>query len=62
MDGIVAVSLNGKSDAIKARNIISEVYPKRGRRRSILVLTDLFGGSPSKPGIFFLDQAKIEQA
>jgi len=60
MDGIVAVSLDGKSDAIQARKIISEAFQSVDEGEGVLILTDLFGGSPSNLAFSFIDQAKIE--
>lgn len=60
MEGIVAISLDGKSDAIKARKIISEAIQSVDEGEGVLILTDLFGGSPSNLAFSFLDQGKIE--
>jgi len=60
MAGIVAVSLDGKSNAIQARKIISEAIQSVDEGEGVLILTDLFGGSPSNLAFSFLDQAKIE--
>ncbi len=60
MEGIVAVSLDGKSDAIQARKIISEAIQSVDEGEGVLILTDLFGGSPSNLAFSFLDQEKIE--
>jgi PTS system mannose-specific IIA component len=60
MDGIVAVALDGKSDAIQARKIISEAIRSVDEGEGVLILTDLFGGSPSNLAFSFLDQAKID--
>ena len=60
MDGIVAVFLDGKSEAIQARKIISEAIQSVDEGEGVLILTDLFGGSPSNLAFSFLDQEKIE--
>jgi PTS system mannose-specific IIA component len=60
MEGIVAVSLDGKSDAIEARKIISEAIRSVDEGEGVLILTDLFGGSPSNLAFSFLHQGKIE--
>jgi len=60
VDGIVAVSLDGKSDAIQARKIISEAIQSVDEGEGVLILTDLFGGSPSNLAFSFLDQVKTE--
>jgi PTS system mannose-specific IIA component len=60
MGGIVAVSLDGRSDSIQSRKIISEAIQSVDEGEGILILTDLFGGSPSNLAFSFLDQEKIE--
>ena len=60
MAGIVAVSFDGKSDAIQARKIISEAIQSVDEGEGVLILTDLFGGSPANLAFSFLDQPKIE--
>ncbi len=60
MEGIVAVSLDGGSSAIQARKIISEAIQSADEGEGVLILTDLFGGSPSNLAFSFLDQGKIE--
>jgi len=60
MDGIVAVCLNGKSDAMKARKIIFQAIQSVDKGEGVLILTDLLGGSPSNLAFSFFDQAKIE--
>jgi PTS system mannose-specific IIA component len=60
MEGIVAVSLDGISDAIKARKIISEAIQSVNEGEGVLILTDLFGGSPSNLAFSFFGQGKIE--
>ena len=60
MEGIVAVSLGSISDAIKARKIISEAIQSVNEGEGVLILTDLFGGSPSNLAFSFLNQGKIE--
>ena len=60
MEGIVAVSLDSKSDAIKARKIISDAIRSVDEGEGILILTDLFRGSPSNLAFSFLYQEKIE--
>jgi PTS system mannose-specific IIA component len=60
MEGIVAVSLDGEGDATQARKIISEAIQGVDEGEGVLILTDLFGGSPSNLAFSFLDQEKIE--
>jgi PTS system mannose-specific IIA component len=60
MNGIVAVCLDGESDAIQARKVISEAIQSVDKGKGVLILTDLFGGLPSNLAFSFLDQASIE--
>ena len=60
MSGIVAVSLDEKSNAIQARKIILEAIQSVDEGEGVLILTDLFGGSPSNLAFSFFDQEKIE--
>jgi PTS system mannose-specific IIA component len=60
MEGIVAVSLDSKSDAVQARKIIAEAIQSVDEGEGVLILTDLFGGSPSNLAFSFLDHGKIE--
>ncbi len=60
MQGIVAVSLDGRTDAIQTRKIISEAIQSVDEGEGVLILTDLFGGSPSNLAFSFLDQERIE--
>jgi len=60
MDGIVAVSIDCKMYALEARNIILGAIHKVDQGDGVLILTDLFGGSPSNIAFSFLNEDKIE--
>jgi PTS system mannose-specific IIA component len=60
MDGIVAVSIDCKMDALEARKVISEAIKKVDQGEGVLILTDLFGGSPSNIAFSFLNREKVE--
>jgi PTS system mannose-specific IIA component len=60
INGITAVSIDCKIDTIKARKNISEAIKKVDQGDGVLILTDLFGGSPSNIAFSFLDNEKIE--
>jgi PTS system mannose-specific IIA component len=60
IEGIVAVSIDFKMDAIEARKIISTAIKQVDQGQGVLVLTDLFGGSPSNMVFSFLDRDRIE--
>jgi len=60
MEGIDAVSIDCQMDALGAREIISEAIRKVDQGDGVLILTDLFGGSPSNIAFSFLNKDKIE--
>jgi len=60
MDGIVAVSIDCKMDALEARKVISEAIKQVEQGNGVLILTDLFGGSPSNIAFSFLNKDKVE--
>jgi PTS system mannose-specific IIA component len=60
MEGIVAVSIDFRMNAFEARKIISEAIKQVDQGDGVLILTDLFGGSPSNIAFSFLNRKKIE--
>jgi PTS system mannose-specific IIA component len=60
MEGIVAVSIDFRMNAFEARKIISEAIKQVNQGDGVLILTDLFGGSPSNIAFSFLNREKIE--
>lgn len=60
MNGIAAVSINCKMEAFEARQIISETMKQVDKGDGVLMLTDLFGGSPSNLAFSFLNKEKVE--
>jgi PTS system mannose-specific IIA component len=60
IDGIVAVSIDCKMDALEARKVISEAIKQVEQGNGVLILTDLFGGSPSNIAFSFLNKEKTE--
>ena len=60
MNGIAAVSINCNMEAFEARQIISEAINQIDQGDGILILTDLFGGSPSNLAFSFLNKEKVE--
>jgi len=46
MEGIAAISIDFKMNPFEARKIISEAIKEVDRGDGVLILTDLFGGSP----------------
>ncbi len=60
IDGIVWVSMDMKMNALTARKIISGAIQKVDQGDGVLLLTDLFGYSPSNLAFPFLIRGKIE--
>ena len=60
MNGIATVSINCKMEAFEARQIISEAMKQVDQGNGVLILTDLFGGSPSNLAFSFLNKEKVE--
>jgi PTS system mannose-specific IIA component len=60
IEGIIWVSMDMKMNAFTARKIISEAIQKVDQGEGVLLLTDLFGGSPSNLAFSFLNCEKIE--
>jgi len=60
IEGITAVSIDCETNAFEARRAISEAIKQVDEGDGILLLTDLFGGSPSNIAFSFLNKEKIE--
>jgi len=60
IEGVAAVSIDYKMNAVDARKAISEAIKNVDQGEGVLILTDLFGGSPSNIALSFLNQGKIE--
>jgi len=60
IEGITAVSIDYGTNAFEARMRISEAIKKVDQGDGILLMTDLFGGSPSNIAFSFLNNEKIE--
>jgi len=60
MNGIAAVSINCKMEAFETRQIVSETMKQVDQGDGVLMLTDLFGGSPSNLAFSFLNKEKVE--
>lgn len=60
MEDISAVSIDCQMSALEARKIISETIKKVDQGEGVLILTDLFGGSPSNIAFSFLNREKVE--
>ena len=60
IEGIIAVSIDCETNAFKTRRTILEAIKQVDQGDGILLLTDLFGGSPSNIAFSFLNKEKIE--
>jgi len=54
----VSVDLNEKAERLKAK--ITEGIKSVNQRRGILIMTDMFGGTPSNLSYSFLEEGRIE--
>lgn len=55
-----AVSVNAERDSAQERRAIDEAIRKVDRGNGVLLLTDLFGGTPSNICLSFLKEMKVE--
>ena len=55
-----AVSINPTEDVEEIKEKISEAIRKVDRGKGILILTDMFGGTPSNLSYSFLEEGKVE--
>jgi len=56
----IAVSIDLNDDVEKLRKEISEAIKKVSRKEGVIILTDMFGGTPSNLSYSFLEDGKIE--
>ena len=59
-EATVAVSVDLKENAEKLRNKIEAAIKKVRQSQGVLILTDMFGGTPSNLSYSFLEEGKIE--
>jgi len=59
-EGIIAVSIDLKESAEVLRKKISSAITAVGASDGVLILTDMFGGSPSNLSYSFLEEGRIE--
>ncbi len=60
IEGITAVSINCETNAFDARKTISESMKQVDQGNGVLLMTDLFGGSPANIAFSFLNNEKVE--
>jgi len=60
LETTVSVSINFNQKADKLREKIIEAIKKVDRREGVLILTDMFGGTPSNLSYSFLEEGRVE--
>ena len=60
LPGFTAVSIGWHDDVTVAREAIAQAIAKVDRGRGVLLLTDMFGGTPSNLGLSFLEAGRID--
>ncbi len=60
LDACASVSIDGVRGPDSLRNSIGEAVKSVNRGRGVLVLTDMFGGTPSNLSLSFLEEGRIE--
>jgi len=58
--GIAAVSIDFKTNAFESRKVISKAVTQVDQGDGVILLTDLFGGSPSNIAFSFLNNEKTD--
>lgn len=59
-ESVVSISINIKSDADKLREKIAKKIKEVNNDNGVLILTDMFGGSPSNLSYSFLEEGFVE--
>ena len=59
-EAMVPVSVNLQDKADNLRNIIAKAIKKVDEKQGVLILTDMFGGTPSNLSYSFLEEGRIE--
>jgi mannose PTS system EIIA component len=59
-EGVVAVSIDINQNVDKLRERVAAGIKKAGRDDGVLLLTDMFGGTPSNISYSFLEAGRIE--
>ncbi len=60
IENIKAVSVNAEDDVETIKGIISRVMQEVDQGDGVIMLTDMFGGTPSNIGLSFLSQDEVE--
>lgn len=59
-ESVVSISINIKTDADKLREKIAKKIKEVNNGEGVLILTDMFGGSPSNLSYSFLEEGFVE--
>ncbi len=59
-DSIIAVSINIQENADNLRKKIAEGIKKIKQKEGVVILTDMFGGTPSNLSYSFLEEGRVE--
>jgi mannose PTS system EIIA component len=59
-DGVMSVSIDLKEDVEKLRKKIQDAVKAVGMPNGVLMLTDMFGGTPSNLSYSFLEEGRVE--
>jgi PTS system mannose-specific IIA component len=59
-EGVTAVSINIKENVDKLREKVAEAVKKVRQKEGVLILTDMFGGTPSNLSYSFLEEGRTE--
>jgi mannose PTS system EIIA component len=59
-DGVISVSIDLKEDVEKLRKKIQDAVKAVGMPNGVLMLTDMFGGTPSNLSYSFLEEGRVE--
>ncbi len=59
-EGVISVSIDLKEDVEKLRKKIQDAVKAAGAQNGVLILTDMFGGTPSNLSYSFLEEGRVE--
>jgi PTS system mannose-specific IIA component len=59
-EGVVSVSIDLNQNVDKLREKVAAGIKKAGREEGVLLLTDMFGGTPSNISYSFLEEGQVE--
>jgi len=59
-DNMVSVSINLNENVDKLREKIAQGIKKVDQKKGVLILTDMFGGTPSNLSYSFLEEGRVE--